>query len=500
MNMLEVRKTEATPESFQRAQKIKRTALNTVIIAVLSIALAVVVRFATLSDENVADAVLRGDPVLQIVILSLIIGIILSTLIAYTFYVKRDADRSVTAKLVPVLAVAVFITFLLAFIFGTTVSLYVSPLALCSLLVATLVDKRVGIVTNILLTQTFFLTYVLVYGSENAVDSSAALVTSMVASIFLIMFLDKAHNRLKFTAVGLAVGVLTAALPMLINFLVDENATSQILMSGLWSFVSIVLSVALFMIILPFLEYLFRLNTPFRLAELCSLENPLLKRLAKEAPGTFNHSMVVGNLAELCADAIGENTQLAKVCAYYHDVGKMKNALYFIENQKGYNPHDDVIPEVSVAMIVSHVTEGYQMIKRERLPDEVADCALQHHGTTPVNYFLYKAQNFTEDNLDKKEYSYPGPKPRTKIAAIIMIADTVEAASRALSEKINSPAAFREMVHGMIKQKADLDQFTECPITYKDLDVIEDTLVQAIPSMYHARIQYNNNPKQDKDA
>lgn len=486
--------------AFAGSAKFKRGAVNTAILVVLSVILAVVVRFATLSDDNVADAVLRGEPFLQIVVLSLIIGVIMSTLIAYTYYVKRDADRSVTAKLVPVLAVAVFITFTLALVFGATVSLYVSPLALCSLLVATLVDKRVGIVTNILLSQTFFLTYILVYGSEKAVESSAALVTSMVSSIFLIMFLDKAHNRIKFTVVGFIVGVCSAVIPMLINYLVDANDVSQILMSGLWSLVSIVLSVALFMIVLPLMEYLFRLNTPFRLAELCSLENPLLKRLAKEAPGTFNHSMVVGNLAELCADAIGENTQLAKVCAYYHDVGKIKNSQYFIENQKGYNPHDDVIPEVSVAMIISHVTEGYRMLKKERLPDEVADCAIQHHGTTPVNYFLYKAQNFTEENLDKKEFSYPGPKPRTKIAAIIMIADTVEAASRALSEKVNSPAAFRSLVHGMIKQKADLDQFTECPITYKDLDVIEDTLVQAIPSMYHARIQYNNNPKQDKNA
>ena len=302
--------------AFAGSAKFKRGAVNTAILVVLSVILAVVVRFATLSDDNVADAVLRGEPFLQIVVLSLIIGVIMSTLIAYTYYVKRDADRSVTAKLVPVLAVAVFITFILALVFGATVSLYVSPLALCSLLVATLVDKRVGIVTNILLSQTFFLTYILVYGSEKAVESSAALVTSMVSSIFLIMFLDKAHNRIKFTVVGFIVGVCSAVIPMLINYLVDANDVSQILMSGLWSLVSIVLSVALFMIVLPLMEYLFRLNTPFRLAELCSLEIPLLKRLAIEAPGTFNHSMVVGNLAELCADAIGENTQLAKVCAY----------------------------------------------------------------------------------------------------------------------------------------------------------------------------------------
>ena len=491
MNMPKQKKFNLKPEID--GTTIKRWAVRIAVIIVSSIIMAVMVRFATLSDEDVANSVLRGEPILQIVILSLINAAILSTLFTYTLYVKRDSDVGIRDKTVPVIAVAVLLTFVFSMIFGSLVSLYIVPLSLCSLLVATLVDRRVGIVTNILISQTFFLAYILVYGTENAVESSAALVTSMVASIFLIMFLDKAFSRLKFTVVGMLVGLCTAVIPMLINYLVDANETTTILLSGLWSFLSVVLSLAVFMIVLPLMEYVFRLDTQFKLQELSSLENPLLKRLSREAPGTFNHSMVVGNLAELCAEAIGENSLLARVAAYYHDVGKMKNAEYFIENQKGYNPHDDVIPEVSVAMIISHVTEGYAMLKKARIPDEIADCALQHHGTTPVNYFLYKAQNLTEDNLDRKEFSYPGPKPRTKVAAILMITDTVEAASRALAEKMSSPKDFRALVHNMIKQKADLGQFTECPITYKDLDEIEDTLVKAIPSMYHARIQYDNN-------
>lgn len=484
------KKTLSKPEID--ASKIKMWTIRVAIVIVTSIVMAVTVRFATLSEDDVANAVLRGEPLLQIIILSLINAAILSTLLTYTLYVKRDSDVSVRSKTVPVISVSVLLTFILSMIFGSLVSLYIVPLSLCSLLVATLVDRRVGIVTNILISQTFFLAYILVYGTKDAVESSAALVTSMVASIFLIMFLDKAFSRLKFTVVGVIVGVCTAVIPMLINYLVGANETATILLSGLWSFLSVILAIAIFMIVLPLMEYVFRLDTQFKLQELCSLENPLLKRLAKDAPGTFNHSMVVGNLAELCAEAIGENSLLARVAAYYHDVGKVKNSEYFIENQKGYNPHDDVIPEVSVAMIISHVTEGYRMLKQARIPDEIADCALQHHGTTPVNYFLYKAQNLTEDNLDRKEFSYPGPKPRTKVAAILMITDTVEAASRALAEKMNSPNDFRQLVHSMIKQKADLGQFTECPITYKDLNDIEDTLVKAIPSMYHARIQYNN--------
>ena len=331
MNMPKQKKFNLKPEID--GTTIKRWAVRIAVIIVSSIIMAVMVRFATLSDEDVANSVLRGEPILQIVILSLINAAILSTLFTYTLYVKRDSDVGIRDKTVPVIAVAVLLTFVFSMIFGSLVSLYIVPLSLCSLLVATLVDRRVGIVTNILISQTFFLAYILVYGTENAVESSAALVTSMVASIFLIMFLDKAFSRLKFTVVGMLVGLCTAVIPMLINYLVDANETTTILLSGLWSFLSVVLSLAVFMIVLPLMEYVFRLDTQFKLQELSSLENPLLKRLSREAPGTFNHSMVVGNLAELCAEAIGENSLLARVAAYYHDVGKMKNAEYFIENQ-----------------------------------------------------------------------------------------------------------------------------------------------------------------------
>ena len=223
------KKTLSKPEID--ASKIKMWTIRVAIVIVTSIVMAVTVRFATLSEDDVANAVLRGEPLLQIIILSLINAAILSTLLTYTLYVKRDSDVGVRSKTVPVIAVSVLLTFILSMIFGSLVSLYIVPLSLCSLLVATLVDRRVGIVTNILISQTFFLAYILVYGTEDAVESSAALVTSMVASIFLIMFLDKAFSRLKFTVVGVIVGVCTAVIPMLINYLVGANETTTILVS-----------------------------------------------------------------------------------------------------------------------------------------------------------------------------------------------------------------------------------------------------------------------------
>ncbi|MBO5776769.1 MAG: HDIG domain-containing protein, partial [Clostridia bacterium] len=457
---------------------------------VVSFLLAIMVRASSINEFNTIKDFFTGKVWLQILIISVILAAMLSTIYFYSIYIRRDLRKD--KKLVQVLTSSIVLTFVLALVFGSLINLYVAPLVLSSLLVGALLDKRIGIVTNVLISQAFFLTAMIVFGADRIIESSAALITSMITSIFLISNLDKMRTRFRFTVLGLLVGLCTAVIPMLINLLVNPDDILTVLMSGVWSFLSVVLSIALQMIFLPIMEYIFRINTVFRLGELCSLENPLLKKLAVNAPGTFNHSVAVGNLAEICADAIGENPQLAKVCAYYHDVGKMKNSEYFIENQSGLpedNPHNDLIPEVSVSMIVSHVQASYDMIKAERLPDIIADVAREHHGTTPVNYFLYKAQSYTEDDLNKLEFSYPGPKPQTKIAAIIMIVDTVEAASRAIAN-LSSHDQFRKFIHNLIKSKSDVGQFEECGITFKDLKTIEDTLVETLPSMYHSRIQY----------
>ena len=189
-----------------------------------------------------------------------------------------------------------------------------------------------------------------------------------------------------------------------------------------------------------------------------------MKRLSTEAPGTFNHSLSVGNLAQLCALAIGENPQLAKAAAYYHDVGKLRDPLCYVENQKDYNPHDDFIPEVSVYVITQHTNWGYELIKKENLPDVIADIAKEHHGTTPVNYFYNKVKKLTEERVDSSEFCYDGPIPSGRIGAIIMIADTVEAASR--SQGISTDEKeLRAFIHELIEEKRRLGQFDNCGLT-----------------------------------
>lgn len=477
------------PEDTQTERRKRDIAYRILSVIGVSFLLGIILRLSKIDDFNSVADFFTAKVWIQIVILSGLIATVLSTLYFYSIYVRRDLRRD--KKLIPVLSVSIIITFALSLIFSIFISVYIAPLVLASLLVATLLDKRIGLVTTVLTSQAFFLAYIVVFGETEVIDTAAAVITSMISAIFLVCNMDRSGNRFKFTGIALLVGLCTALIPVLINLITDKVNVVDMLMSGLWSFLSIVLTIGLYMIVLPMMEYCFRINTVFRISELCSLENPLLKRLAEEAPGTFNHSIAVGNLAELCADAIGESPQLAKACAYYHDVGKLKNAEYFIENQKGYNPHDDLIPEVSVSMIVSHVNASCELIKEAKLPEMLADVAREHHGTTPVNYFLYKAQTYTEDDIDKIEFSYPGPKPQSKISAIIMIVDTVEAASRAI-QGLSSPEKFRAFIHKLIKEKSDHGQFEECGITFKDLKTIEDTLVRVLPSMYHARIQYNN--------
>ena len=295
---------------------------------------------------------------------------------------------------------------------------------------------------------------------------------------------------MKFLLNGLFISFCMAPVAMLIAAFINYSL-KNVLYAGLWTMFSVLLSVSLFITVLPAFEKLFKLTTNFGLEELCSFDTKLLKRLSEEAPGTFNHSLAVGNLAQLCALAIGENPQLAKAAAYYHDVGKLKDPLCYVENQKGYNPHDDFIPEVSVYVITQHTKWGYDLLKKEHIPDAIANIALEHHGTTYVNYFYNKVKKLTEDSVERKDFSYGGPIPSSKVSAIIMIADTVEAATRAQGISAD-PAVMRAFVHKLIDEKHSQGQFDNSNITFKQLKKIEDTLVEALPGVFHNRIAYDD--------
>lgn len=252
---------------------------------------------------------------------------------------------------------------------------------------------------------------------------------------------------------------------------------------------SVIGAILLSSVIIPIVEWVFNLTSDFKLIELTNHKAPLIRRLSEEAPGTFNHCLAVANFAEICADAIGEDPYMARACAYYHDVGKLDNVEYFTENQAGYNPHDEILPEVSAEIIRKHTIDGYELCKQYRIPEEVARITIEHHGTLPIAYFYNKASMLTDGEVDMNEYRYRGETPTGKIGAIIMICDSAEAAIRAMDnptgEKVDA------LLRAMIAERLKLGQFDNCAITMKDLTAVRLAIVGAYGGLFHKRIKYN---------
>jgi hypothetical protein len=242
--------------------------------------------------------------------------------------------------------------------------------------------------------------------------------------------------------------------------------------------------------ILPFIEKTFRITTSMTLLELADVSNPLLKRLSLEAPGTYSHSLGVATLAEGAAEAIDANSLLCRVGSYYHDIGKINKSDYFCENQiDGQNRHLNLSPNVSLLIILGHVKDGAEMAKEYNLPGVIVHFIQQHHGTMLVEYFYHQACNQRgEGEVSEEEYRYAGPRPRTRETAVVMIADAVESATRAMVE----PHASRieALVHELIMARLLDGQFDEADVTFQELSLIEKSLVKTLLSVYHGRLAY----------
>ena len=369
-------------------------------------------------------------------------------------------------------------------------------LILPAMLIAILLGKKVAKYVNVMTSIVYIILLLLeslVKGTPFGIDSIISVLFSLLSGILMITLVDKNYTRYKMVIGSLFYAILIAIAVMPASLLYTFEPR-EIIFNAIWLCAGQVIAIAMYSLLLPLYERLFEVCTDFKLAELASFSSPLLIKLREEAPGTFNHSLVVGNLAESCAIAVGEDPFLARAAAYYHDVGKLKNPKMFIENQDGkYNPHDELIPEVSARMITRHAKAGYEMLKEYHMPEEIARVAIEHHGTSPVMFFYLKAQKITEGKLSMNKYKYDGPRPTTKVSAIIMICDTVEAAVRSRQPKTEEE--LREFVKKMIKDKMDLEQFDDCDITFNDLKIIEDEIVKTIPSIFHHRIDYRQAKK-----
>ncbi|MCB0391255.1 MAG: HDIG domain-containing protein [Bdellovibrionales bacterium] len=294
---------------------------------------------------------------------------------------------------------------------------------------------------------------------------------------------------------GLRTGLINA---IIIAFMVmmDKSLSGQVINNLIWNvpagLIGGVLSSMVAMMFIPLLEAMFNVTTDIKLLELSNLNHPLMKQMMVKAPGTYHHSLAVGTMVEEAASKIGANSLLAKVMAYYHDIGKMEHAQYFVENQRpGYNPHDHISPFMSKTILIAHVKDGAEMGLKYKLGQPIIDGILQHHGTTLISYFYNKALAEQDEDLspvEESEFRYPGPKPQFKEAALVMLGDSIEAAARSMEE----PTATRltHLVKNIIQNKFIDGQLDECNLTLSELSVIEHTFKKTLLSIYHQRIDY----------
>jgi len=247
---------------------------------------------------------------------------------------------------------------------------------------------------------------------------------------------------------------------------------------------------AIVSMLLPLLEYVFKITTDISLLELLDLNQPLMKSLMITAPGTYHHSVIVGNLVESAAEAVGVNPLLARVSSYYHDIGKIKMPEYFVENQSNApSKHDKLTPHMSSMIIINHVKEGVELAKQSKLPQSIIDIIRQHHGDALITYFYQKAKGMAQENLTSMdEYKYPGPRPQTRVAALVMMADAVEASSRVLNDP--TPARIAALVDKIINHIYLEGQLDECELTLKDISEIKKRFSYILTGIFHKRIDY----------
>ncbi len=313
-----------------------------------------------------------------------------------------------------------------------------------------------------------------------------------ISSLVSLLLLFKQKKRPQIIKAALLAGILQLLLHTSsdsFNVLREFNLFKKYLYSDLGN------SIFSFIFVLgalPLFEHFFGVVTNIRLLELSATNHPLLKRLNLEAPGTYLHSLIVANLAESAAESIGANSLLARVGAYFHDVGKIPKAEYFVENQLyRKDRHKTLTPTMSKLVIINHVKEGVELAKKYGLPQPIIDFISQHHGTSLISYFYHQAtRNLTEDEKEKmeNEFRYPGPKPQTKETAIVLLADSIEAASRVLEDP--TPSRIKELVKEIIRVKLEDGQLDESGLNLKELEKIEGVFARLLTALFHARVEY----------
>ena len=372
---------------------------------------------------------------------------------------------------------------------------YLSPVILAALLCTSLLGWRTAIAANV--------SIAVMLASLAAGDSSTSLsemvciiLMTLVSGTFAIVFVRHRYQRVLVLACGFVCGLLNGLVLLMMSLLttlLPEGSVTGIMNSALFALAGAVLSAVIAVAFQPIFESVFNLPTGNKLLELTNPNHPLLKKLMMEAPGTYHHSIIVANLAEAAAENIGANPLLARAGAYFHDVGKLSRPEYFKENQVDGNPLDAVDPYVAAALVTAHTRDGLQLAAKYRLPQEVQQIITEHHGDTPVMYFYNKALQAAGDRpVDIADFRYPGPRPGSREAGIVMLADTAEAAVRSIASP--TPQAIRERIDTLVRGKLEDGQLSDCPMTMQDIEGVCEAFCKVLNGVFHERIEY---PKTD---
>lgn len=386
---------------------------------------------------------------------------------------------------------------------------------LAAILASRLVYINTGIAAYTVAAQVVAVGLIAVLGPRGVLTPIAAvlailitLATSLELNHFMLLVfvsgamligLKEVRNRGKIVIVGLLAAVVAFLFSYVTGLLDGQSARFVLKTMALPAAVATLGAAFIVEGILPGFERLLRISTSMTLLEWCDANKPLMRMMAGEAPGTYNHSLLVGSLAEAAAEAIGANGLMCRAGAYYHDIGKTRKPEYFVENQQlGISPHEKLTPAMSHLIIVNHVKHGIEMAKEYNVPEVLHQFIAEHHGTTIVEYFFHqasKARKADEPEVVDTSFRYPGPKPQSRETAILMICDAVEGAVRAMPEP--TPARIEEVVTTITQKRLIDGQFDECELTFRDLANVERALVKALNGIYHARIAYPQSDKKD---
>lgn len=411
------------------------------------------------------------------------LAMVLCTILALIVGYMRQFEATTVASIrhLYLISLVVVATFTLAWVLSSlNLNPYISPLVACGMLLTVFVNSRVGLVV----TMQVGLLLALFPGH----DATSTLV-SLVGSAISIYAVSRVQQRYDVFRAGLFASVVAAWAVVALSSLAGLGFAGWY-MNAAAAAMSGVGSAILVVGVLPLMEDLFGITTTFKLLELANPSQPLLRELQMKAPGTYHHSILVGNLAEAGAEAIGADALLVRVGSYYHDIGKTKRPYFFVENQLGMaNQHDRISPRLSALVITAHVKEGLEMAREHKLPAIIQEFIATHHGTSLVSYFYHQAvQAEGQRQVQEEHFRYPGPRPRTRETGIVMLADGVEASCRSL--KTPTPDQIEAMVRKIVEKRLADGELSEAPLTLKEIEKVSAAFIRVLTGLFHQRIEY----------